>query len=411
MNWETPLTAKQEKQKKFLLALPVLVLPFMTFLLWSVGLISNTPVKAGAIAAQKGFNTHLPDAKLPANKGWNKLNFYEQADKDSAKYKEQLKSDPFFGIKPLDTARHASVDNYTDPNEAKVNAKLAELNEALNKSVAASQTKPTGNQMPVEPVNIANNNIDVKRLENVVQAINQKDTGADPEMEKLNAMMDKIIQIQHPDMVQDKVKELSEQHKQEVLPVTVNNEADNVSSLQVTDTAVPALQNAFYSLDDNSAGTLQQNIIQAVVQETQTLVSGSTVKLRLTNDVYINGMLIPKHNLVYGTASLNGERLHIAVNSIRYGSNILPVALSVYDMDGLAGVFIPGAITRDVAKQSADESLQGIGLTTLDPSIGAQAASAGIQAAKTLIGKKVKLVKVTVKSGYQVFLKDNNNKQ
>jgi hypothetical protein len=46
----------------------------------------------------------------------------------------------------------------------------------------------------------------------------------------------------------------------------------------------------------------------------------------------------------------------------------------------------------------------------MDPSLGAQAASAGIQAAKTLISKKVKLVKVTVKAGYQVLLRDNNQK-
>lgn len=88
----------------------------------------------------------------------------------------------------------------------------------------------------------------------------------------------------------------------------------------------------------------------------------------------------------------------------------VPVALSVYDMDGMAGIYIPGAITRDVAKQSTDNALQSVALNSLDPSIGAQAASAGIETAKTLISKKVKLVRVTVKAGYQILLKDNNNK-
>ncbi len=49
-------------------------------------------------------------------------------------------------------------------------------------------------------------------------------------------------------------------------------------------------------------------------------------------------------------------------------------------------------------------------LATLDPSIGAQAAGAGIQAAKTLLSRKVKLVKVTVKAGYKVLLKDSKEK-
>jgi hypothetical protein len=80
-------------------------------------------------------------------------------------------------------------------------------------------------------------------------------------------------------------------------------------------------------------------------------------------------------------------------------------------MDGLSGIHIPGAITRDVAKQSADRSMQTIGLTSLDPSWQAQAAGAGIEAAKTLVSRKVKLIKVTVKAGYQVLLRDEKQKQ
>lgn len=80
-------------------------------------------------------------------------------------------------------------------------------------------------------------------------------------------------------------------------------------------------------------------------------------------------------------------------------------------MDGLDGVYIPGAITRDVAKQSVDRSMQNIGLTSLDPSWQAQAAGAGIETAKSLFSKKVKLIKVTLKAGYQVLLRDEKQKQ
>jgi len=65
-------------------------------------------------------------------------------------------------------------------------------------------------------------------------------------------------------------------------------------------------------------------------------------------------------------------------------------------------------MSRDVAKQSTEQSLQNIELTTLDPSIAVQAANTGIQAAKSRLAKKVKLVKVTLKAGYKVLLKDNN---
>jgi conjugative transposon TraM protein len=147
-----------------------------------------------------------------------------------------------------------------------------------------------------------------------------------------------------------------------------------------------------------------------MVHQSQVVVEGSTVKLRLLTDVFINGKLVPKDNFVFGTASLEGERLVIKINSIRYNSSLYPVDLSVFDIDGIEGVYIPGAITRDVAKQSADRVIHEVSLATSDPSVKAQAATAGIEAAKTLLSKKAKLIKVTIKAGYQVLLRDEKQK-
>ena len=90
---------------------------------------------------------------------------------------------------------------------------------------------------------------------------------------------------------------------------------------------------------------------------------------------------------------------------------MFPVELTVYDLDGLHGIYMPGAINREVAKASADRSVQTLGVPSLDDSWGAQAAGVGIEAAKTLFSKKAKLVKVVVKAGYQVLLRDEKQKQ
>ena len=415
----------KERQRKFLLALPVLVFPFITFLLWSAGVFSADGKTTSKNITQQGFNMHLPDARLKDNKSWNKMDFYQQADADSAKMKEAMENDPFFkeGFKSLqsdtDNPYHFSYDpsppvalgDYHDPNVDKVNRQLAKLNAALNQP-----PQPVPFVKDTSAVTHTAIDIDaVDRLQNVVQAIHQTDTTADPEMQQLNAMMDKVLDIQHPERVHAAMQEQSVKYKGKVFPVIAkdNNDITVLQTKAIQDSSLPATSasNAFYSLDNNSVDNAAQSSIQAVVQETQTLVSGSTVKLRLLDDVYINGLLVPKDCFVYGTAALNGERLNISISTIRYENNILPVSLSVYDLDGMSGIFIPGAITRDVAKQSANEATQSIGLATLDPSIGAQVASAGIQAAKSLIGKKIKLVKVIVKAGYQVLLKGNNNKQ
>jgi hypothetical protein len=94
---------------------------------------------------------------------------------------------------------------------------------------------------------------------------------------------------------------------------------------------------------------------------------------------------------------------------LRWGSQILPVALEAYDLDGLPGIYIPGAITRDVAKEAADGSIHSIELGSLDPSIKAQATTAGISALKKLWSKKAKLVRVEVKAGYRILLKNNSS--
>lgn len=243
------------------------------------------------------------------------------------------------------------------------------------------------------------------------------DVYEDPELKELSGMLDKIIQIQNPEMVAEKIKEQSETSKGQVFAVRQSFSADPVSLLSVnpgedsTETdplkSIPFEQNGFFGLDE-TVSPADQNAIPAVIAQTQTVVSGSTVKLRLTQDVYIAGVLIPKESFVYGIATLNNERLVIRIESVRYENNLFPVKLSVYDLDGIAGIHIPGAIARDVAKQSLSQDIQGISIGTLDPSLGAQAASAGIQTAKTLMGRKTRLLQVTVKAGYQVLLKDGN---
>ncbi len=426
------------RQRKFFLVLPLLVLPFMTLMFWSLG--GGKTDNASAQDIKKGFNMQLPGANLKDDKPLDKLSYYEKAASDSLKLQQLLKNDPNYRTKfdtsmvldELDTSifrgnygitkRNSHINTgigKTDPNEAKVYRKLAELNNALNKSTSQSTSTESSIGVPYRTNNNNVNSSDVDRLEQMMVAMNQKD-GTDPEMQQLGGMLEKILDIQHPDRVQERIKQNSESNKGQVFPVAVNPHNDAVSLLDnqtviqpLSDTGnyVGVRQNGFYSLDNMMDANNYQNAIEAVIHETQTLVNGSTVKLRLVNDIYINGVLVPKNNFVYGTAQLNGERLGIKVNSIRYSNSLFPVQLQVYDLDGMDGIYIPGAISRDVAKESADRSLQGIGYTSLDPSIGAQAASAGIEAAKTLFSKKVKLIKVSVKAGYKVLLQDEKQKQ
>lgn len=415
------------RQRRFLLVLPLLVLPFMTMIFWAFG--GGKVQKAEAQAQkQEGFNIKLPDAILKDDKPMNKMSYYDQAQLDSAKFRELIKNDPNYKSltlsepsdslsgqnrfkelpdkRGLNTSLYGSSD-YNDPNEEKIYRKLAELDKEINKPVNPTAEvnydylKDTKSNNKVAKVGSE----DIDRLEQMMDMMNQHDK-EDPELQQLNGMLEKILDVQHPERVQEKLRKTSETNKK---PLSVSSkETGNVVSSLDTGHIENIPLNGFYSLNENFDTAENENSIQAVIHETQTIVTGSTIKLRLINGITVNNIQIPKDNFVFGIASLNGERLKININSIHYQNSLLPVDLSVYDLDGLEGIYIPGAITREVAKQSADRSIQNLGASSLDPSWQAQAATAGVEAAKTLFSKKIKLVKVTVKAGYQVLLKDES---
>lgn len=432
------------RRRKFLMVLPLLVLPFMTLLFWALGGGREGDASAQE-QAPKGFNMALPDAYLKEDKPLDKLSYYKKAASDSARLKELLKNDPYYHQQTasgpswnqdtslpegnykstsaasgsrLNTSPYSGAASQ-DPNEAKVYRKLEQLDAALREAPVMSGTKTADDTVYPRPVSSSVNSNDLDRLEQMMHMMSQEES-EDPEMQQLNGMLEKILDIQHPQRVREKIRQTSEAQKGQVFAVAVNGTNDPVSLLDNTrqgrmndDTSLyqSSQQNGFYSWDGAMVANASQNAIAAVVHETHTVVAGSTVKLRLTGDVYVNGILIPEDNFLFGTASLEGERLHIHINSIRYQSSLFPVGLSVYDMDGLEGIYIPGAITGEVARQSADRVVQDIGFTTLDPSLEVQAASAGVEAARSLFSKKAKLVKVTVKAGYQVLLQDEKQRQ
>lgn len=425
------------RQRKLLMVLPLLILPFITLMFWALG-----GGKTGEVTAQselhKGFNMQLPDAYLKEEKELDKMSYYREAQSDSAKLKQQMKNDPYYQTDAVmysvqdppismeysgsnrinPTFPHEST--YQDINEARVYQKLKQLNAAMEE--AENVTERQSNLTGTNPTshNSTINSVDLDRMSQMMQTMNHSE-GTDPEMQQINEVLEKILDIQHPDRVQSRLKQFSPQKEGQVLavsssyndPVSLMENNPSFKSENGSTNTSEGLQvsNRFYSIDDQTESNGTPKAIEAIVHETQTLVNGSTVKFSLLHHVNINGILIPKNSFLFGTASLNNERLRISINSIRFQNLLLPVDLTVYDLDGINGIYVPGAISRDVAKQSADRAVQGMGLNTFDTSVGIQAASAGIEAAKNIFSKKVKLTKVTVKAGYRVLLRDEKQQQ
>ncbi|QIL78424.1 conjugative transposon protein TraM [Hymenobacter sp. HDW8] len=162
---------------------------------------------------------------------------------------------------------------------------------------------------------------------------------------------------------------------------------------------------SFQGLDDGNSANADANTLPAVIHESQEVVSGSLVKMRLTEPAVVNGHKLAANTFIYGTCSLSGERLSISIETLKAGGNIFPASLEVYDVDGLAGLHIPGTITRDASKQAGADAMGAADMMTMSADPAMAAAGVAVTAAKSLGQKKIRLVKVRLKAGYNVMLK------
>ena len=214
---------------------------------------------------------------------------------------------------------------------------------------------------------------------------------------------------------------LSEEDKK-IAPVS-KFRADRTSALQqqVSDSAflnqfTRSAGTKFYTSgtnkNNNESGA---NTVLACVHNDQIIVSGQSVRLRLLEPVKAGKIIIPEDELITGIATIQGERLSIVVSSLEYRGRIIPVKISVYDMDGQLGIFIPGSQEVNALKEVTASMGQGAGTsisitqgTTAGQQLAADVGRSLIQGASQYVSKKLRTTKVTLKAGHRLLLMPSN---
>ena len=323
------MTIKELKHRKMLLVLPIVTLPFLTMLFWTLGGVQNR-AKTITTEDQRGFNSVLPNAKFKEDSPLDKMSYYEKATIDSLKLQDQIKKDPNYSITEFSVDSGLVVDeletdpaiftkgktglntsSFKDQNQHRMYQKL----QALQKAIAAP-VKSINNDQDMREFDYRNSsNVALEEMKNVEQMISAINAPSelDPELKELGGMLENILDIQHPERVQEKLRQSSKSQKSKLFAVKKKSEEEPVCSLLGIDVNRPGISksNSFYSLDEPFSDNQGQNALEAVVHQTQLLVSGSVVKLRLTSDVFINGSLIPRNCFVFVTAFLNGDSLEV----------------------------------------------------------------------------------------------------
>ena len=272
-----------------------------------------------------------------------------------------------------------------------------------------------------------------KKLEELEARLNEKG-GKQSAMDEQLALMEKsyemaakyIPQAGQPaseglgkKIVNGTVRSSSGNGKTKVSPVrridnqmvsALNQSYDNEELYQMYDRP----RNMGFNTVGSEALSSAKNTISAVIHDDQTVVEGQTTRLRLTEPLVAGTTLIPENTIITGVAKIQGERLDILISSIEYQGTIIPVEMLTYDSDGQKGIYIPGSLEMNAAKEIIANMGNSVGSSfTMTQSTGAQLTSdlskGAIQGVSAYMQKKIRQVKVTLKSGYRVMLMPKNS--
>jgi hypothetical protein len=151
-------------------------------------------------------------------------------------------------------------------------------------------------------------------------------------------------------------------------------------------------------------------LFKACIHGDQTVVTGSTVRMRMLEDAVVCGMKIPANTLFYGVATLGANRLEVVVNNLNVGNTISPVSFVIFDNDAMEGLNLPNNMKAQAAKrmqqglvQNIDMPLASIGTMTSEIT---SAVNATTQIAKQILNMKLSQVKVHLKSNYQMYIQE-----
>jgi conjugative transposon TraM protein len=161
----------------------------------------------------------------------------------------------------------------------------------------------------------------------------------------------------------------------------------------------------------------EPNYVKAVIDEDIKGYLGSRIRFRLLEDVQAGRYVIPKGTILYGQISgFTLQRVNFNVVSVLVDGNILPINLSVFDIDGMQGLYVPASAFREMMRELGTNSVQGTTLESGSESFFTSMASNLFSSASQTISNIIRKNKAKLKYNTYIYLinekelKENENK-
>lgn len=156
--------------------------------------------------------------------------------------------------------------------------------------------------------------------------------------------------------------------------------------------------------------TKENNFIKAVIDENNKGYLGSRIRIRLLEDIYVGDKKIKKGEILYSQISgFSMQRVNLNIISVLSNGEILPINLSIYDMDGMQGLYVPQSLFRDMVSQMGSQSVQGMNLDTSGTDFFTSIGSKLFTSTSKSIANLIKTNKAKLKYNSYVYLIDQKD--
>ena len=334
------------KQPKYMIPLIIYFpLLFVGYFVIDLFHTEKVDIPDKSLATTEYLNPELPDAKMKGDGIGNKM-------ESMARSYGQI--DDFSAIDNIDRNNEEEKEEYnskyTDAErkqlESQEAAKLAEMQRQLQESAQKGQEVAKDEGLNESERIASSRQREQEAMEELNKAI------AQARLQGQQATMPGLPSVNIP-AVQTEIQGKAEGN------ASVNDNArkedKDKDETQEVVKKVKTKSDYFNTLCENDP---EPSLIKAIIDENVKVVDGSRVRLRLLDDIEINEVMVPKGTYIYAIISgLGSQRVKGTIKSIMIDDDIVKVNLSLYDTDGLEGLYVPNSSFRDTSKDVASGAM------------------------------------------------------
>ena len=394
------------KQKKYVL--PLLALPFLLLFVY-----------VGAQFTKEAPSEKDQPKELSLSLGETQDSIMTKNDAYDAFFK---KDDNRTMLEGLDKEED-SLYNYDDQLSLAQKRKIDSLKAVSSRQ---NQYREKGNPSSYYQPNQQNEDRDYKRSSEIIRMLNDKsygkqENGYDSESPKApskNEPQDPVKYLKQQMLVMDSLEKARDPEYQSKLAAeqrlkTSKEKMDEFlnSTFNVSKSGINNDFNAFYKEKENS-------FIKAVIDENNKGFLGSRIRFRLLEDIFVSNRIISKGSILYGQISgFSMQRVNLTIVSVFTKGEIFPVNLSIYDVDGMKGLYVPQSVFRDMIREMGSNSVQGTQMDMGGQGFFTSLGSKLFTSTSKSIANLIKTNKAKLKYNSYVFLidekqlKDSQNQQ